>query len=55
MPFSCWADSWAQEDPDVAVYIEEWLSLHQTATPRLVGQGFLMTVDGVDPNMCNKT
>ncbi len=53
--FSHWADSRAQEDPDIAVYVEEWLYLYQTITPWLEGQGSLIMVDGIDPNMCNKT
>jgi hypothetical protein len=49
VPFSHWVDLRVQEDLDVAVCVEEWLS-------HLEGSASLQTMEKVvDNNMCNKT
>ncbi len=50
VPFSCWADSHFQEDPDVEICLWEWTSLYSGKSP----QGEAAEVNGID-NMCNKT
>ncbi len=55
VPFSWWADSCALADPDVAVCVEEWFSLHQPDSPcHEVMDPAGREIGGVD-NMCNKT
>jgi hypothetical protein len=50
IPFSCWANSRFQEDPDVEICLWEWTSLYSGKSPQ--GEG--AEVNGID-NMCNKT
>ncbi len=50
VPFSHWADSCFQEDPDVEICLWEWTSLYSGKSP----QGEVAEINGID-NMCNKT
>jgi hypothetical protein len=55
VPFSQWVDSRALADPDVAVCVEEWFSLHQPdSSCHKVMDPAGSKIGGVD-NMCNKT
>ncbi len=50
VPFSCWANSCFQEDPDVEICLWEWTSLYSGKSP----QGEAAEVNFID-NVCNKT
>jgi hypothetical protein len=50
VPFSCWADSHFQEDPNVEICLWEWTSLYSGKSP----QGEAAEVNGIN-NMRNKT
>jgi hypothetical protein len=50
IPFSRWAGSCFQEDPDVEICLWEWTSLYSGKSP----QGEAAEVNGID-DMCNKT